>query len=183
MSEYRPLLIAAAIVAVLVLVVVLARPRPESPDEDEDSADVAPTPAPANLVLFFPGDDGLLHRESREVHGLPTALPARARLVMEELISGSAKGFAPVFPWPITVEETFADDQGNVFVDFSSPPVATVGGTSTELMLVFATVNSIVANCPGSERVQVLFAGREVKTLGHLDLSTPLRPRPDLVAR
>lgn len=182
MSEYRPLLIAAGIVAALILVVVLARPTPEAPEQDGETVETAPTPAPTRLVLFFPGDDGMLHREQREVFGLPASLPARARLVMEELIAGSTRGFAQVFPWPITVEETYADRDGNVFIDFSTPPLPVVAGTSAELMLVFATINSVAANCPGTERVQVLFGGREVKTLGHLDLSRPLRPRPDLVA-
>ena len=49
--------------------------------------------------------------------------------------------------------------------------------------LVYGTVNSVVANCPGVRRVQLLFGGREVTTLGHLDLSRPLPPNPDLVAR
>jgi len=182
-SEYRPLIIAGAIVAVLVVVVLLARPTPEAPETEGDAREPLPTPAPAKVVLFFPGDDGMLHREPRDVFDLPAHTAARARLVMEELIAGSTKGLAPVFPWPILVEETYADTAGNVFVDFSSPPVTTVAGTSTELLLVYATVNSIVANCPGSERVQVLFGGREVKTLGHLDLSRPLLPRPELVAR
>jgi len=43
-------------------------------------------------------------------------------------------------------------------------------------------VNSIVANCPDVRRVQLLFAGRQVKTLGHLDLSRPLAPSLELVA-
>jgi hypothetical protein len=182
MRSYRPLMIAAGIVVVLTVIILLARPRQKPMASEDHQVTALPTPAPSRLVLFFPGDDGLLHREAREVFGLPASTPARARLVMEELLAGSATGLAPAFPWPLTVEEAFADPHGNVFIDLSSPPNPTVAGTSTELLLLFSAINSVAANCPGTERVQLLFGGREVKTLGHLDLSRPLRPSLELVA-
>ena len=56
------------------------------------------------------------------------------------------------------------------------------GGTDGEVALAYATVNSVIANCPGVRRVQVLLGGRQVTTLGHLDLSRPLSPNLNLVA-
>lgn len=182
MTTYRPLVVAAGIVVVLTVIILLARPRQQQVTAEDPQVVALPTPAPSRLVLFFPGDDGLLHREAREVFGLPASTPARARLVMEELLAGSATGLAAAFPWPVTVEEAFADVHGNVFVDLSSPPNLTVAGTSTELLLLYSAINSIAANCPGTERVQLLFGGREVRTLGHLDFSRPLRPSLELVA-
>jgi hypothetical protein len=140
------------------------------------------TAAPARIFLFFPGDDTLLHREIREVPELPSASTTRIRTVVEELLTGSQNGLAPAFPWAATVEAVFADGNGNAFVDFTAPPADAVQGSDSELMLAYAVVNSVVANCSGIERVQLLFGGQEVSTLGHLDLSRPLVARPQLVA-
>ena len=150
-------------------------PPPESPTP-------APTPIPASLVLFFPGDDAMLHREAREVPELPEAMAARVKLVMDELVAGSHQGFAPALPWAATVQAVFLDRAGNAWVDLSPPPADAVTGTDGELDLTYATVNSVVANCPGIQRVQLLFGGEQVTTLGHLDLSRPLLPDPALVA-
>jgi hypothetical protein len=134
------------------------------------------------LVLFFPAEDAMLHREAREVPEVPTAVPARIRLVLEELITGSRKGYAPAVPWAATVEAVFLDKGGNAYVDLSSPPEQAIAGTDGELAFAFSTVNSVVANCPGVQRVQVLLGGHEVATLGHLDLSRPLPPDMEIVA-
>jgi hypothetical protein len=80
------------------------------------------------------------------------------------------------------VEAVFVDGAGNAYVDFSYPPADALQGTSAEVMTVYAVVNTVVANCKGIQRVQLLFGGREVPTLGNLDLSRPLAPQPQLVA-
>jgi len=134
------------------------------------------------LVLFFPGDDTMLHREVREVPELPEGIPLRIRLVVEELVAGSRDGYAPAFSWPAVVQAVFMDRQGNAYVDLSTPPMDSSGGTDGEVALAYATVNSVIANCPGVRRVQVLLGGRQVTTLGHLDLSRPLSPNLNLVA-
>lgn len=141
-----------------------------------------PTPVPARLVLFFPGGDTLLHRELRDVPELPIATSSRVRLIVEELLAGSRQGFAAAFPWPASLNAVFLDRDGNAYLDFSQPPAGAVQGTAGEVALTYATVNSLVANCPGVERVQLLFGGNEVATLGHLDLSRPLAPLPALIA-
>lgn len=150
---------------------------------DEAPVTPAPTPPPMTVALFFPGDDTLLHREEREVPELPANGAPRVKFVMAELLAGSQQGLAAPFPYAAAVEAAFVDDHGNAFVALSAPPPAGVQGTATEIGMVYASVHSVVANCPGVERVQLLFGGREVQTLGHLDLSRPLAPRPELVAR
>jgi hypothetical protein len=146
------------------------------------AAVATPTPEPVELVMFYPGDDDFLHRERREIPELPASGPSRVKAVVEELLSGSRDGYAPAFPWPATVETAFVDGTGNAYVDFSAPPSDAVEGTSTELAMAYATVHTVVANCPGVARVQLLFGGHQVSTFGHLDLSRPLAPRPELVA-
>jgi len=154
-----------------------AAPVPETPGEAG-----APAAPAEQIVLFYPGDDTLLHRERREVPELPAAVPPRIKLVVGELLAGSREGRPAAFPWMATVEAVFVDRAGNAFVDLSAPPEGAIEGTADEAAVVYAVVESVVANCPGVERVQLLFDGSEVATLGHLDLSRPLAPRPELVA-
>lgn len=136
----------------------------------------------STVTLFFPGEDGLLEREPREVADLPDAGPPRVRAIVAELLAGSQNGRAPVIPWPATLHAAFVDRSGSAYVDLSAPPRGVVEGTATESALVYGIVHSVVVNCAGVERVQLLFDGSEVTSLGHLDLSRPLRPRPELVA-
>jgi len=167
----------AVLAAVMVACGGSPRPSGEATAVATPEAEVIST-----VTLFFPGKDGLLEREPREVADLPEPGPARIRVILAELLAGSQNGRATVLPWAATVRAAFVDRAGNAFVDLSAPPAGTVEGTATEAALVYGIVQSVVANCPGVERVQLLFDGTEVTTLGHLDLSRPLTPRPELVA-
>jgi hypothetical protein len=184
----RPWSFAAAqalLAAAAVLAALGCRGRISAPHTSQAAAPAPaaqPTSSPTRIFLFFPGDDTLLHREIRELPELAAATTTRIRTVVEELVAGSQNGLAPAFPWAATVETVFADGNGDAFVDLSAPPAGAVQGSDGELMLTYAVVNSVVANCSGIERVQLLFGGREVSTLGHLDLSRPLAARPQLVA-
>jgi len=184
MRALRPILATLAVGAVLAAVVLLGVRRQAPPPPPPSTAGVAsPTPVPGKLVLFFPGDDALLHREAREVPEVPAGALPRIRLVLEELIAGSREGLAPAFPWTASVQAVFLDRDGNAFVDLSPPPAETPSGSEIEATIAYATVNSVVANCPGVRRVQMLFGGHEVATLGHLDLSRPLPPNLEIVAQ
>jgi len=182
MKWLRPLLAALLVLAGVTVVVFVGRQHQPLPRPATAPETAAPTPIPGHLVLFFPGDDTLLHREAREVPELPTGSAARVRLVLEELMAGSRDGNASVFPWAAGVQAVFVDREGNAYVDLSPPPPDAIAGTETELALAYATTNSVVANCPGVEKLQLLFGGQQVATLGHLDFSRPLAPKLDLVA-
>jgi Sporulation and spore germination len=181
MKPLRPIVATLVVLAALAAVVLLSR-RHAAPAPPPEPTAPAPTPVPASLVLFFPGDDAMLHREARDVPELPAAIPARIKLVMEELVAGSRQGFAPAVPWGATVQAVFLDRDGNAWVDLTPPPADAVSGTDGELDLAYATVDSIAANCPGVRRVQLLFGGQQIATFGHLDLSRPLAPNAELVA-
>jgi hypothetical protein len=181
MKPLRPIVATLAVLAVVAAVVLLSRKKP-APPPPPAVATPAPTPVPGVLVLFFPADDALLHREARTVPEVPEAVSARIRLVIEELVAGSKEGYAPAVPWAATVQAVFLDRDGNAYVDLSSPPEQAISGTDGELAFTFATVNSVVTNCPTVKKVQVLLGGREVATLGHLDLSRPLPPDLEIVA-
>ncbi len=56
------------------------------------------------------------------------------------------------------------------------------GGSSEELLAVYAIVNSVVLNVLEIERVGILVGGEPVQTLnGHIDLTRPLPPNIDLI--
>lgn len=170
------------VVAVSVALLAGCRERAAQPAQS-DGGPAAATPVTTRAYLFFPGDDTLLHREIRMLPELPEATTSRIRAVVEELLAGSQEGLAPAFPWAASVEAVFVDRAGNAYIDLSAPPADALQGSSAEVMLVYAVINTVVANCKGLERVQLLFDGREVATLGNLDLSRPLAPRPQLIAQ
>lgn len=150
----------------------------------------APPPAPGPVqtpsqttfvVLVFPGEDLLLHRETRELPELPAGVETQARVILQELLAGPRTPLAPVAWWPAEVREVFYDGKGTVFVDLT-PPQAMGTGSEAELALHASIATTLALNIKAVQRVQLLFGGREVETLGHLDFSRPLPPRWDLVA-
>ena len=172
------------VLAAAVLVVGSVACRKPAPARTAPSTGVQePVPPTASIVLFFVDAQGRLQRENREVPELPSSVQARVRLILEELLLGSRQGLASPFPWQVGVRTIFVDQQGTAFVDLTpAPPPDAVAGTDAEAALAYATVDTVVANCHGIERVQLLFDGREVETFGHLDLSRPLKPQTGLVA-
>lgn len=174
--------VVALVATALVLAGVACR-KPTSPAEDPTAQTQEPTPPPERVVLFFVDAEGRLQRETRQVPELPAGEQARIRLILDELILGSRQGLTSPFPWPTSVKTVFVGSHGTAFVDLTpAPPPGSVMGTNMEAALVYALVSTVVANCHGIERVQLLFDGREVETLGHLDLSHPLQPQTGLVA-
>lgn len=141
-----------------------------------------PTPAPPQrAVLLFAGSDGLLHPELREIP-LPVEMNERIRAVVLALLEGPHGRLAPIFPYPAELRSVFVDLHGRAFVDLSAPPEE-LGGTSTECMLVYGVVDSILLNTD-LKSVQLLFNGREKTSLtGHLDISRPLSLDKDFIGR
>ncbi len=173
----RAVLVVAALVILAGLVWWALQPgrtRIEAPAAPEPALPT-PTPAPeTRVMLLFPGSDGRLHPVLRTV-ALPAELEERARVVVRELLAGTARqDLLPAVPWPAELLEVFVDGQGTIYVDLTGP-AEPLSGSNVELMTTYAIVNSVLLNCPGLHRLQILLDGREVPTLtGHLDLSRPL---------
>jgi germination protein M len=177
--NWRVALIAvAAVAAVALLAWLLQGGKPQVEQAEIFEAEELPTPTPApeqRVILLFVGRDGLLHPELRSVP-LPEEVHERIRVVMDELLAGprSTPNLAPPVPYQASLNAVFVNNEGQAFVDLTAPPDP-LTGSSTELMLTYGVVNSIILNCPEVSAVQVLFGGHEVDTLtGHLDLSRPL---------
>ena len=77
----------------------------------------------------------------------------------------------------------YITDRGDAFVDLS-PEVSTMhpGGSTNELLTVYAIVNTVTANLSSVERVQILIGGKQADTLaGHVDLRRPFERDTALV--
>lgn len=161
-------------------------------EEPAGEADVEPEPteAPAdvkrtiNVKLLFedPGGAGLVPEERSVAYH--ASLSRQLRVVVEELMRGSAAGKLSPLPSEARVLEVFVTARGVAYVDVSKEIMEKqVAGASAEMLAVFSLVNSITMNFPAIKRVQILVDGRMTDTLaGHVDLSRPLLPDLTLLA-
>jgi hypothetical protein len=146
-----------------------------------------------SLILEQPGDwkATLYFGDERsdflipEFRTLTTASdPAeKATALVQELIKGpTARGVRTVpRQTKIIWSKTAAD--GLLRINFGSEMVQYhPGGSTAELLTVYAIVNTITANIPEIKKVQLLFDGTTIETIaGHFDCSVPISPRQELV--
>lgn len=131
-----------------------------------------------SVKLFFEDPDrGGLVSEERTV-SFSNDLSRQVRVVVDELIRGSATGLVASLGPDTRILEVFVSARGVAYVDLSKAVADGVGGGSKgELLTVYAIVNSVTANFPSIKRVQILVEDHPVMTLaGHVDLSRPLPP-------
>jgi spore germination protein GerM len=90
-----------------------------------------------------------------------------------------------VIPEGTTLRAFYVTDSGDAFVDLSTEVSSRhSGGSSAELLTVYAVVNAVTANLPTIHRVQILIDGREADTLaGHIDLRSPLERDVSIVSK
>jgi spore germination protein GerM len=138
----------------------------------------APPPGVPRITakLFYGSADGdALVAVQREVALAEGTVP-QAREILEAQLQTAPEPYATVIPEGTLLRAFYTTERGDAFVDLS-PEVSTKhsGGSSTELLTVYAIVNAVAANLPTIQRVQILIDGREVDTLaGHVDLRRPL---------
>ncbi len=138
-----------------------------------------------SVTLFFPSatGDGLAS-EDREIFATP--LPEdRVKQILSDLITGPATDAAlPAVPPGTRLRQVYVLKDGTAYADFSTDLLAAAesGGSTDEILAVYAIVNSVAMNVPGIARVGILVEGRPCETLGgHVDLRRPLRADPSLV--
>lgn len=185
------ILLAGALVLAIVAIAVAARRDREGQPTTRDAAAAASggengeAPGMVRVVLYFPGPGGRLMREPREIPGAAGASEL-ATHVVEALLAGpsSEPPYRP-FPADVTVGDVQVAPDGTAFVDLRcttspSPPFA---GTTTELLVLYSLVNSVVENVPEARALVVLWNGRQPRTFGgHVDTTRPLHPAPGLAA-
>jgi germination protein M len=156
-------------------------PVPVPDDAGEDSA----APQTRTITLFFLSDeDNLLHPEEREIYTHELTV-FEAKQAIEELVRGSSSGAVASVPPGTRLREMYIIRDGIAYVDFSRELKDNHGsGTAAETATVFAIVNTLTYNFESIKRVSILIGGNERETLnGHIDLTRPLLPRLDLIAK
>jgi spore germination protein GerM len=129
----------------------------------------------ATLYYGAPDGQGLV-AVRREVPLAEAAVP-QGRAILDALLADAApEPYVKMIPDGTTIRAFYVTERGEAFVDFS-PDIASghPGGSFAELLTVYAIVNTITANLPSVQRVQILINGAEADTLaGHVDLRRPL---------
>ena len=176
---------ALALVAALALLAAalfwLRRSRP-SPAGAPRTAAAAPHPA-ESVDLYFAGAPGLLYRERRELM-LPADERGRLRAAVEAWLAGPRRpGLEAPLPAGVEVAELVLGPDGVVFVDLRSADGPPPLGSTRERLLVYGLVHTVLGNSASARRVVLLWNGSQPRSFaGHLDLSRPLGPAPELVA-
>ena len=137
-------------------------------------------PASQELTLYFADPRWTrLAPELRQVSA-PGGAVATLHAVVAALAEGPREGHAAVLPASTRLRGAYLGRDGLAVLDFEEELERFYpGGASGEVLTVFAVVNSVAANVPGVERVQLLIGGSERETLaGHVKISEPLAPDP-----
>ena len=108
---------------------------------------------------------------------------AQGRAIINAQLAPPPSPYVSVIPKGTTLRAFYLTERRDAFVDLSREASANhPGGSSTELMTVYAIVNAVITNLPAVQRVQILIDGREADTLaGHVDLRRPLQEDRSLV--
>jgi hypothetical protein len=157
------------------------------PPESGDAA-AAPSAAGGSVpritaTLFYGSEDGQALVGVRREVPLAEGVVPQAREILGMQLQPAPPPYVSVVPEGTMLRAFYITERGDAFVDLS--PEASSrhpGGSSTELLTVYAIVNAVAANLPSIQRVQILIDGREADTLaGHVDLRRPLQQDLSLV--
>ena len=177
--RFAPLVAALACLAVLAWGVsrLLERLVGVQPSAPRQTSQAAPSSTPhITATLFYAAtDDELLVPLRREVP-LAEGLVAQGREILTAQLEAAPESYASAIPEGTTLRAFYVTENGDAFVDLSREVSSRhPGGSSLELLTVYALVNAVTANLPTIQRVQILIDGRQAETLaGHIDLRRPL---------
>ena len=134
-------------------------------------------------TMFYAAAEGDSLVQIRQEVALAASVVQQGREIVTAQLQGAAAPYVSVIPQGTVLRAFYVTDRGDAFVDLSSEVSSNhPGGTSTELLTVYAIVNAVTANLPTIRRVQILIGGAEADTLaGHVDVRRPLEPDLSLV--
>lgn len=190
MTRKRWLQIAAVLIVVVVVAWGASRllERVVSPPPEEPAAAAAVVPPAANVphiiaTLYYGTSDGqALAAVKREVP-LGDGPRAQGRQILQSELEAAPAPYLSLIPPGTMLRAFYITERGDAFVDLS-PEVSTMhpGGSTNELLTVYAIVNAVTANLSSVERVQILIGGKQADTLaGHVDLRRPFERDTSLV--
>ncbi len=172
-------LLAVLLMAAILAVVAGILSRQALSPRQEVAETVAPEPASRppgrDVLVYFASPDGeLLQSETRRVPGCSEESVC-LKETLEVLIAGPQAQLLPVLPARTRVLDVALRDD-LVTVDFSREFVDShPGGSRSELLTVYAVVDSLSVNFPYVRQVRFKIEGQPVDTIkGHVDLRLPV---------
>ena len=134
-------------------------------------------------TLFYASADGRGLVPVRQEVALAEGLVPQGREILTAQLQGAPPPYVSVIPEGTLLRAFYVTERGDAFVDLSFEAAPQhPGGSSTELLTVYAIVHAVTANLATIQRVQILIDGREADTLaGHVDLRRPLQQDLSLV--
>ena len=161
--------------------------RMVSPVQEQQTAPAPAAPA-ANVAhiiatLYYGTPDGqALVAVKREVP-LGEGPRAQGHQILQSEVEAAPAPYVSLVPPGTILRAFYITERGDAFVDLS-PEASTMhpGGSTNELLTVYAIVNAVTANLSSVERVQILIDGKQADTLaGHVDLRRPFERDTSLV--
>jgi spore germination protein GerM len=168
----------AAMLTLGLAVLFFAGPRWLTPPVESPESPVADA-ADARRIrarLFYVTEDGLrLTAVEREVPYGEGNLE-QAKRIIEAQLTRPDETLTSAIPDGAKLKTIFMTQRGEAYLDLSRELQANhPGGTTSEILTVYALVNALTANLPAVSAVQILIDGKEIDTLaGHLDLRRPI---------
>ena len=131
--------------------------------------------ATQKVVLFFGDQTTHLIREARDLETCQDRTSC-LRSLLEELFRGPVGDLTPVIPEWTTINHVQIE-AFTATIDLSSDFAESLpSGSSSEMLAVYAIVNTICSNMPEIQKVKIDLDGNKSSQLRHLDLSDPLEP-------
>jgi hypothetical protein len=186
MSRRAAALGIAAVVLVALALLLWSQYGSDGPDQValQPEPIAEPTANGTPVELFFPGTDGWLHPELREL-ALPENPRERIALLVQKLLQGPTSGsYVVPLPSSVELEAVHLNPGGVAYLRLresagSRPPSS---GSRTEMLRVYSLVNTVLRNVPQARSVVLLWNGEQLRSFaGHLDTSRPLVARETLV--
>lgn len=134
-------------------------------------------------TLYYANSDGQSLAAIKHEVPLADGVLAQGRQIIQSQLEAAPMPYVSVVPAGTTLRAFYVTDRGDAFVDLS-PEVSSAhpGGSTTELLTVYALVNAVTTNLSSVQRVQILIGGKEADTLaGHVDLRRPFERDTSLV--
>jgi hypothetical protein len=156
------------------------------PASEPVAAPVAPSAegvAHITATLFYGSSDGKALVPVRREVVLADGVVPQGREILAAQLQAAPQELISVIPEGTALRAFYITERGDAFVDVTGDVSSRhPGGSTTELLTVYAIVHAVTSNLPSIRRVQILIDGREADTLaGHVDLRRPLAPDPALV--
>jgi len=174
----------ATVLGVGLIVLLVMGPRWLATVPQAEIATTATAPAAearkirARLFYVDEQGTGLTGVEREVLYGEGTI--EQAKRIVEAQIAAPPEPLASAIPPGTALRRVFFTKAGDMYVDLS-PELRQnhPGGTTNEILTVYAIVSVLTTNLPAVTGVQILIDGKEVDTLaGHLDLRRPIERDP-----